>query len=238
MSENKQLTEELAGRLKAQFGERLVSVCLYGSGARDIEHSKKSLNVLVILQGLSSEDLHAASTVSLWWEQKAHTLPVYLSEEEWTNASDVFALEYADIKDWHWVAYGKDLYSAIEVDCHSLRLICELEIYRKLLFLRQRILLLRNKPETLLTLMKDANGSFAAIFRGILRVYRPDQPLESKKENLFSKLSEVVPGFSKEPFIAAENCAQIDKTQILPTFERYVAQISLVNSFLNEASVK
>lgn len=250
LTDTTQLTSELVEKLRKMFNERLVSVCLYGSSvelhsentvsARPVQSfdEKKNVNVLVIIQDFQTNDLETVSDISTWWEKKAKALPLFLSEQEWEHASDVFALEYADIKDRHWLAYGKDLFSAIQVDTQSLRLICELEVYRKLIFLRQRLLLFKNNPEKLNQFLNESINTFTSIFRGIFRAYCPDKPVPIEATDLYAELSILISGFNSQPFHQVLNNRQAkqkpDKSLVLPLFKQYVDQISRVNLFLNE----
>ncbi len=235
-------TEQLVKELKHLYDERLVSVCVYGSAVFEddlpaIKDKHKNINVLVILKGLEPADLEKASSIGKWWEKVGHSLPIFMSEEEWRRSADVFALEYADIKDNHVVVFGQDLYNETQIQPDALRLICELELHRKLIFLRQRLLLYRDKPQILLSLLQDSNNSFAALFRAVIRL-RQNGAAPLKPHAVFEGLKSIVPGFDDAPFQSIlrskESKSHVALTDVFALFNRYIKQVSLVTAFVDE----
>ena len=74
---------ELVEKLKNAHGAQLVSVILYGSGAREDHHAKYSdLNVLCVLERVSPAELRASEPVSRWWRELGNPSPLLLSAEE------------------------------------------------------------------------------------------------------------------------------------------------------------
>lgn len=239
----KEKTDKLVKELQHLFDNRLISVCVYGSSVFEeeipaVQEKFKDINVLVILNSLESSDLEKASSVSKWWERVGHSLPVFISEEEWHRSKDVFALEYADIRDNHVVAYGKDLFSDIGIERDALRLICELELHRKLVFLRQRLLLHRDNPRVLLGFLQESVNSFAALFRGVLRLKLESGNIPQKSPLVFEALKGLVSGYDPTPFLrvlhSKEPGTTVRQTDIFPLYNEFVRQISLVTAYVDE----
>lgn len=200
--------DQLIKELKHLFDARLVSVCVYGSAAATLSGSDSGkpvsdINVIVILTHLVSADWDRASSIGKWWEQVGHSLPLFFSESEWLRSSDVFALEYADIRDQHYVLYGKDLYSQTTVDKEALRLVLELELHRTLIYLRQRLMIHRDNPRELEKLLLSRLGNLAALFRGVLRL-KSDAPVPMRHSDVFEALPNVIEGFVAQPFLTLE----------------------------------
>ncbi|MBI3186102.1 MAG: nucleotidyltransferase domain-containing protein [Myxococcales bacterium] len=69
--------DDLAGRLRAEFGARLRAVTLFGSAARGTYGPESDVDVLAVIAGLTDEDFaratRIASEAGLEW-----TLPVSL----------------------------------------------------------------------------------------------------------------------------------------------------------------
>ena len=237
---NKHLTE-LTEQLKNQLGERLVSVCVYGSAAVESspDNPTTDTNVLVVVRNLALADLEQAGETCKRWEKHGRSLPIFMSDEEWRNSADVFALEYADIRDRHQIAYGEDLFSDTAVDQNALRLVCELEVYRKLVFLRQRLLIFRGQPTELVKFMQGSVTSFTAFGRAILRLAgRESVPFNATE--VFPALASVVEGLDAKPFLrVAESRDEknaVSKDEALPLFEAYVRQIDCMNRHLNKGA--
>ena len=54
--------------------------------------------------------------------------PVFFTEDYIIRSTDVFPIEFLDMKENHVTLYGKDLFEAIAVDTKNLRFQCEQEI--------------------------------------------------------------------------------------------------------------
>lgn len=200
------MLERLVGELRHLFDENLVSVCVYGSVAfRDdttqgVSGKPDNINVMVIVRTLNHFDLKKAASILKWWEHAAHALPIFMTEQEWRRSADIFALEYADIRDNHRIVYGEDLYSAVQVDSTSLRLICELELHRLLIRLRQQFLLHQESAKTLQTVLEHNLNSLAALFRGIVRLEQHGQAVPQAADAVFDALKAHIPEYDPAPF--------------------------------------
>jgi len=234
--------KELVTKLKEKYQDQLISVCVYGSSVlrkKPVGKHNKNLdiNVLVILDKLGLQELDKGTGVCKWWSKIGHSLPIFLSRQEWDRSNDVFALEYADIRDNHYVAYGEDLYSELEILPEALRLVCELELHRKLIFLREKYM--QVEPKILNDLLFEGVGSFAALFRGVLRLKldREEVPLEAAEvfEN-FSSLG--ISGFDSKPFLKVlevkENELKLREDEILELTEQFIEQVGLVTDYVDQ----
>ncbi len=235
--------QRLVYELQHLFDTHLVSVCVYGSALqRDAQPAQKKhlqdINVLVILSEIDYKDLEKASSISKWWEKTAHALPVFMSEEEWGRSADAFALEYADIRDNHHVAFGKDLYSETQLDVQSLRLVCELELHRKLVYLRQRLLLYRDKPEVILDMLQHHVSSYTALFRGIIRLKRSHNEVPQTALDTLTMLKDIVPGFNESSFEkilhSKEVKGHIASAEVMTICHDVLEQLDLVTHFVDQ----
>lgn len=240
---NKKKVTQLLKELQHLYGERLVSVCIYGSAVfkEDVDRvddKHRDINALVILQSLSLSDLEKASSISKWWDKTAHALPMFLSEEEWRRSSDVFALEYADIRDNHHVAYGKDLYSDVEIIPDALRLVCELELHRKLIYMRQRLLLHRDKPKVLIEMLQKSVNSYAALFRGVLRLVHKTKDVPQQPDAVFHALKDLVAGYDPAPFLKVLASRQpghkIAEAEAFSLYNRFIEQVGTVTEYVDQ----
>lgn len=237
-----QKTQQLVKELQHMFADRLISVCVYGSAVFQDEPKRISgkyanINVIVLLKSLDLRDLEKASSIGKWWQKVGHSLPVFFSEEEWQRAADIFALEYADIKQNHAVVYGKDLFSPVDVDRDALRLVCELELHRQLIFLRQRLLLHQDKPKEILAILHQRIKGIAALFRGVLRLKLPADQVPQDAEQVFKRLVGIVDGYAPDPFLqvlaSQQPKARIAATDIMPLYTRCLQQISIVTHYVD-----
>lgn len=165
------ITSSLIENLKELYGQRLISVILYGSCAGDVcENEFSDINTMVIIDNLHALDLkNATSAVSEFMKTK-NPLPLFMDKEEWFNSCDVYPIEYSDIKDRYKILYGEDIVKPLVLEKSNLRLQCEHEIKNLLIKLRQNYLAQSNDLKAIEKLLKTSSKSFFALFRAILRL--------------------------------------------------------------------
>jgi hypothetical protein len=172
--------EELVSQLQAAYGSALRSVVLYGSAARGDHDAKRSdYNVLVIVDGLDSARLAAASATARAWAEGGNPAPLTMTASEWRGSSDIFPMEYADILERHRVLHGESPFEGIHVDLKDLRLQLEQEAMGKLLRLRQGVLAAGNDPKRLLELIAASASTIMVIFRSVVRLHGTAAPTDN-----------------------------------------------------------
>ena len=182
--------EKFIDNLKNILQERLISVFMYGSKVKySQELVKTDMNVMVIVKNLSGNDIRACSEIVNKWMKAKNPIPVFMEREEWFHSSDVYAMEYADIKAEHRILYGEDLISDLNVDPDNIRFQCEQETKNLLMRFRQFYLENAHSPKRLKDSFVPLAKTCNAIFKAILRVKFTDIP--SEKEDIIKKLAEI-----------------------------------------------
>jgi hypothetical protein len=163
--------DELVQQLRGAYGQRLMSVVLYGSAAAGDHVPKKSdYNVLVLLDRIDGSTLAAASAVARAWRESGNPPPMTMTMGEWRGSSDIFPMEYADIIDRHKVLHGELPFDGIEVSPHNLRLQLESQAMGKLLQLRQGALLAGTEGKRQLELLEASFSTIMVLFRAAARL--------------------------------------------------------------------
>ena len=182
--------EKFIDNLKNILQERLISVFMYGSKVKySQELVKTDMNVMVIVKNLSGSDIRACSEIVNKWMKAKNPIPAFMDREEWFHSSDVYAMEYADIKAEHRILYGEDLISDLNVDPDNIRFQCEQETKNLLMRFRQFYLENAHSPKRLKDSFVPLAKTCNAIFKAILRVKFTDIP--SEKEDIIKKLAEI-----------------------------------------------
>lgn len=180
MKDPKTSATEFAGALVERFGDRLHSVLLYGSVARDEAIPGVSdINVLVLLDRIDADTLRQAAPLAKRWARAGNTAPLFMTTDEWRRAADAFAVEAADMRDAHERLHGADPLADFEVDPTALRLQAERELRGKLLQLREGMLLAAEEPEAVGRLLLVALPSFVTYMRAALRLADRPVPRDS-----------------------------------------------------------
>ena len=194
-----QVVNQLVEKLRAAYGDRLVSVVLYGSAASGDHHPKFSdYNVLCVLRALTPRELRESEEIFRWWREQGSPAPLLLSEQEVTTSTDCFAIEFLDIKQQHQLLHGKDVISGLAVDRSFYRAQVEHDLRAKLLRLRQKASGMLSDSDLLRRLLVDSISTFAVLFRHALALHGVEAP-HRKREVIEAAHKRF--GFDAAPFI-------------------------------------
>jgi hypothetical protein len=221
---------ELLDKLTKALGDRLVSVVLYGSAAAGDHHEGFSdLNVLCVLNQVTSRELAQSEQVFRWWREKGNPSPLLLSEHEVATSTDCFAIEFHDIKAHHRILQGKDVISQLVVDDSFYRAQVEHDLRAKLLRLRQKAAAALSDKDALRRLLADSISTFCVLFRHALVLH--GVPAKSKKREVIEQARESL-GIDPAPFVKLLDLREerIKPQELEPQgmLDSYLKQISIV----------
>ena len=226
---DKSLTQ-LVEKIKKAFGDKVVSVILYGSGADGELHKDYSdLNVLCVLTQVTSIELAVAGGVFRFWREKGNPSPLLMSIEEVERSTDSFPIEFKDMQANRKILTGKDVIASLAVSTINYRTQIEHELRSKMLRLRQKAASVWDDDELLGRLMVDSSATFVVLARHALTV--SGQPVEWKKRDAITQLKAKF-GIDPEPFYTLLDLRE-GATKKLPVaatqlFDRYLAQIQIL----------
>ena len=156
--------------LQGIYTDNLISIILYGSGSSgEFTDKHSNLNLLVVLKDAALPKLKLSSgLINKWRFKLIH--PLFFSEEYIKNSTDVFPIEFLDMKENYTVLLGRDILGGLSIDTKNLRYQCEQELKVKLIALRQ-FYLKNNKDRTaLLNFLLKTFTSTLHILRNIIRL--------------------------------------------------------------------
>src|SRR6185503_6274713 len=166
---HEKLTSGFVEKMRAAAGDNLVSVVLYGSAADGDFHPEYSdLNFLCLLRDVSLPALNRIAPVVSWWRGKRHRPPLVITSQELNTSSDVFSIEFSDMKQRYRVLHGPDLLRDLQVPMTHHREQLEYELREKLFLLRQHLLLAGTEERQLWEIMLHSLSSFTTLFRHVL----------------------------------------------------------------------
>lgn len=161
----------LVNRLTGTFGDRLVSVILYGSAAGGNHHGKYSdLNVFCVLTRITPQELSDSEAIFHWWRELGNPAPLLMTEEETRRATDSFPIEFQDMKERRKVLHGKDIIEQLTIDRSFYRAQLEHDLRVKLLRLRQQATGVLSDRDALLKLCIESISTFCVLGRHALRI--------------------------------------------------------------------
>ena len=179
------LLEKFVDKLRRVYAGGLVSVILYGSAASgEFADKHSNINILIVLADTGLANIAKSSTLFSLGRFKQIT-PVFFTEEYIRTSTDVFPIEFLDMKENYRVLYGKDLLKDLPIDTRNLRFQCEQELKSKLINIKSRYLMTRNRPELERLLFRSLTST-VHIFRNILRLKGREAPY--RKAEILSRV--------------------------------------------------
>lgn len=166
------------------FPTEVLSVALYGSGARGEYVPKKSdINFLVILSEDGIHNLSRAFDLIKKWRKRRVATPLFMSERYINSSLDSFPIEFLNMKKHHKSIYGQDILSRLEISGRDLRLKCEEQLKGKLLHLREEFLRTEGRGRLLRELLLITISGLVPTFTALLDLH--GQTIPREKDQVF-----------------------------------------------------
>lgn len=172
--------EETINEFKEELKENLISAIKFGSEG-------KPNNLLFVVNDLDFNVLEQIKELVIKHSKKINTVPLFFTKEELIDGSDVFPLEFLDIKQPHELLFGEDIINQIEFNKESVRRQLEFELRSKLIHLREDYIWIK-KTKGLKQLLQSAVPSLMPLFYGLLFI--KDVTVPSKLDTLFELVDE------------------------------------------------
>jgi hypothetical protein len=174
--------DQLVEKLTKAFGERLVSVVLYGSAAAGDHHAGFSdFNVLCVLSEIAPRELAAAAAPFRWWREQGSPAPLLLTEHELATSADCFAIEFHDMQSHHQLLFGKDVITPLVIENTFYRAQVEHDLRAKLLRLRQKASGMMADADLLRRLLLDSVSTFCVLLRHALLLHGVQAPPQKRE---------------------------------------------------------
>ncbi|PYP74761.1 MAG: hypothetical protein DMD41_00825 [Gemmatimonadetes bacterium] len=230
--------EELATALKETLGSRLVAFLLYGSTARGTHVTGRSdVNTLLIVDTVDEGLFAAIEPVVSAWSKGGHPAPILLSDAEWRDSADVFAIEYEDMREAHRLLAGRDPWEGggVTVQRADVRRQLEQELMVKLVRLRQAYAALRNDPKRLAAVISGSMAGFLTMLRTTLRL-AGRRPLPPAAPDALVREAAALVGLPPDPLAELFGQARGRTLQLSaadPRAAAYLAAMARVAEFVN-----
>jgi predicted nucleotidyltransferase len=224
------ILESYLNEIKNSFGANLKAAILYGSKASG-EDSKDNSdhNLLVILEKIDYAQMAGLAPATKRWIKEGNPPPHIFTCEEFLGSTDVFPIEFLDMKETHKLFYGEDFLSELNINRTHLRHECEYNLRSNLLKLRQSYIALNGKPREIRALLIDSISAFLVLFKhaaGLL-----GEQIPAKKIDSLPILSQKI-GLKTNSFMNIYNMKHGDKAPLKlepeKLIEEYMTEIEKV----------
>jgi predicted nucleotidyltransferase len=164
-----EIFKEITDDFKKIFGKELLSVILYGSGARgDYVPGKSDINFLIILTDAGIDDLAKAMETVTRWRKRHVAIPLFMTKDYVFSSLDSYPVEFLNMKQHYTLVFGEDVLAPLSFQPDDLRLQLERELKAKILHLRKGYLESEGKEKRLRELIKASLTAFIALFNALL----------------------------------------------------------------------
>ena len=212
------------GQLRKQIGEDLEAVILYGSLARgEYVHGRSNINLFLMLRQFTFEIAQRCGALHRRWGKEGVIAPLMATHEELRTSSELFPLEYFEIKDAHVLLEGRDPFPELHLTSTNLTVQCQQELTGNLFRLRQRFVEGEGKAEAIFSLLPLSLTALIPCLRGLLRI------LDQSPNGTSAAILERLPGtFQVEPVVFQEvlnvkrGLSSPGKKEFPRLYERYV----------------
>jgi len=213
--------------IKHQFNTNLVSIAVYGSGAKGEYVRKKSdINFLVVLTEDGINKLAGAFDLVKKWNKRNVAVPLFLTRDYIETSLDSFPIEFLNMKKFHKLVHGEDILSGLEISKQHLRLRCEEQIKGKLLHLREDFLRTLGNKKLLESLLAVTIPAFVSLFTALLDYKDIDVP-ESKRDTILLTAESF--SLNKEIFnrvlAVREKSLKLSKAELIQLTQDYIEEI-------------
>lgn len=163
------IIQDFITQVKNIYADGLISIILYGSAASgEFVDKHSNINLLIILSNTDPPNLNKISaTVRKNKFRILNTL--FFTPDYIKSSTDVFPIEFLDMKENYVVLWGQDILKDLKVDIKNLRFQCEQELKAKLINLKRSYLRNQNKRALKNLLLKSFNSTLH-ILRNLVRL--------------------------------------------------------------------
>ena len=230
---------EFVAEMKAAFGDGLLSLCLYGEGAGEPAHQPHHrLRLLAVMKEAGYPELSRYAGMSGRWLKKGLGAPLMLTPESIESSTDVFPMEFFEMKEGYVLLHGTDYLAGLEVPPVNLRLQLEEQVKGKLLHLRQAYMESGGDKGAIAGLISASIGPFIQMMRNALRI--KGLPIPAVKDVVIGDCCRMM-GLDDKPFRDAlalrHGTAVPSKDALEALFRPYMDGVSAMAEFIDKMSV-
>lgn len=231
---------KIINTIKEICKDNLLAVILYGSYVKGNYFTKRSdINMMIIRTQRSTEELIHLNKCCRKWHKKFNlSIPMVLTKEEIQTSTDVYPMEYLDIKENNTVLYGEDIFSSLNISLNNLRLELENQIKSKLIFIRKALITFTKKPKTLKFIILDSLASINIIIKNILNLNKRN--VSNSEDNNLNELENCL----DQPLPGIKNCLQFKKgsiklnsSEIIKLYQALIQEMEILTDYVDKFKV-
>lgn len=204
------------------------AMLVYGSAARgEFLPGYSNVNLLILLEQVTQPVLQAWAGLGKPWDSEKIIAPLLLTQEDLRKSSDVFPLEFLNIRDHHVLLQGTDPFTDLPVNAARLLFQCEQELRGNLLRIRQRYVEGWARVEAVQALLPLSLTALIPCLRGVYRLL--NRPSVTKSDAVLRELNVALnldPTVFLEVWQMKRGLSTPGKHALPKLLDRYLAELS------------
>lgn len=230
---------EITHDFKKVFGDDLISIILYGSGAGDnYLPGKSDLNFLISLSEQGIDNLDQAIDIVTKWKKKNVAIPFFMTKSYINSSLDSYPIEFLNMQKSYITVFGEDVLKELSFDPRFLRLQCEKELKGKILHLREGFLETEGNDKRIRNLIKISLTAFIAIFKALL--YLAEVEIPGDRREVINSVSEKF-GINAGVFLKCadikEDKRSFSSSEIKEIFKAYLMEVRKLSGIIDKFEV-
>jgi len=223
----REIFQEITEDYKELFGDDLISIIIYGSGAgSEYRPGKSDINFMIVVSEEAIGRLDRAFKTVAKWRKRNVSVPLFITEQYIDTSLDTFPVEYLNFQHNYLVVYGKDILKELTFKTEFLRLQCEREVKGKLLLLRESFLESAGRAGVLKEVISQSLRAFIALFRALL--FLKGEDMSGDRRQVLASTCRIF-DLNQELFLRLldikEERQKPGKDEIMGLFRDYLAEI-------------
>lgn len=227
---------DFSASLQAAWGGHLKAIIRYGAAAvHDHSTVPSDQYILIVLDETKASLLALAADPICQWVKKGHPMPFIFDELTFTKSTDIFPIDYLNMRDHHEILWGADMLKDVPINLSHLRLQCESEMQGKLIHLKSEYVLNSLKAKNLLKLMLCTLSDFDRVMVGILHLLKhPTHGGRRQVVTQLAKSADFQTGIFMELYDIHDGKKECnDASQIQQKFEHYLTALQAITRFVD-----
>lgn len=235
-----EIFSEITGDYRKIFGEELISIILYGSGAgEDYIPGKSDLNFLITLTDRGIEGFDCALETVGRWRKRNVAIPLFMTRSYLARSLDAYPVEFLNMKRQYWVVSGEDVLAPLAFDPQHIRLQLERELRGKLLHLRSGYLATEGKANKIRDLIGASLTAFVSLFGALLFLKKLEIP--SGKRDIITAAGTAF-CFDAAVFLKCEEIRRkadhFSSTEVRAVFRDYLREVGHLCELIDRMDVQ
>jgi hypothetical protein len=234
-----EIFSEITGDYRKIFGEDLISIILYGSGAGgDYVPGKSDINFLITLTDRGIEGLDRVLETVGRWRKRNVAVPLFMTRSFLAGSQDAYPIEFLSMKRIYIVVTGEDVLAPIVFDPDHIRLQLERELRGKLLHLRSGYLATEGKTGKIRELIGASLTAFVSLFSALLYLKNLDIP--KGKRDIITAAGGAF-GVDADVFLKCEEIRgktdHFSSTEVQAVFRNYLREVGRLCQMIDHMDV-